>query len=169
MLTTAPGSTRKSIAESLIQPARYHDSCGWTADIHVDKALIVARIDLDWGACVVNDPESDLSCASIKSTMCCAPISSEGMSSSTSGVFDTEICVCAHCSSDTEIMFCAHCSSVTEIMFCMHCSSDTEIMFCAHCSSGMVLFTVTELEICLISAIWRCLAVSACSVILLGG
>ena len=59
MLTTAPRSTKKSIGESLIQPARYHDSRGWTADIHVDRALIVARIELDWGACVVSDPESD--------------------------------------------------------------------------------------------------------------
>ena len=58
-LTTAPGSPRKSIGESLIQPARYHDSRSWTADIHVDRALIVARIELDWGACVVSDPDSD--------------------------------------------------------------------------------------------------------------
>ena len=148
---TAPGSTRKSIAESLIQPARYHDSHGWTADIHVDRVLIVARIELDWGACVVSDPESELSCASTKCTMCCAPISAECMSSSTSVVLDTEICVCAHCCSDTEIMFCVHCSSVIEIMFCAHCTSDTEIMFCAQCSSGIIVFTVTELEICLIS------------------
>ena len=30
-----------------------------TANIHVDRALIVARIELDWGACVVSDPDSD--------------------------------------------------------------------------------------------------------------
>ena len=56
---TAPGSTRKSIGESLIYPVRYHDSRGWTADIHVDRVLIVARIELDCGACVISDPESD--------------------------------------------------------------------------------------------------------------
>ena len=57
--TLTPGSTRNSTGESLTQPARYHDSRSWTADIHVDRALIVARIKLDWGACVVSDPESD--------------------------------------------------------------------------------------------------------------
>ena len=30
-----------------------------TADIHVDRALIIAHIKLDWGACVVSDHESD--------------------------------------------------------------------------------------------------------------
>ena len=54
-------------------------------------------------------------------------------------------------------MCCAHfCSGIsvftdTEIWVCVHCSSDTEIAVCAHCSSGTIMFTGTELEICLIS------------------
>ena len=134
-----PGRLESLLVSSLIHPARYHDSRGWTADIHVDRALIVARIEFDWGACVVSDPHSDWSCASLKCTMCCAPDSSARISTSISAAFDTAVCLCVHCSSDTELIFCAHCTSVTEIMFCAHCSSD------------IILFTVTESEICLIS------------------
>ena len=61
--------------------------------------------------------------------MCCAPESSACISTSISVAFDTAVCLCAHC------------------------SSDTELMFCAHCSSDVILFTVTGLEICLISEI----------------
>ena len=60
-LTTAPGSTKNPIGESSIQPARYHDSRGCTAEIHADKALIVACTEFIWGACVVRDPASDRS------------------------------------------------------------------------------------------------------------
>ena len=60
-LTTAPGSTRNSIGESSIQPARYHDSRGCTAEIHADKALIVECTEFIWGACMVRDPASEWS------------------------------------------------------------------------------------------------------------
>ena len=63
-LTTAPGSTRKSMGESPIHPARYHDSLGCIADTHDDSALIVACMDCDCGACVIKEPVSEKSCAS---------------------------------------------------------------------------------------------------------
>ena len=68
----------------------YHDSRSWTADIHVDRALIVAHIELDWGACVVSDPASDWSCAPIKCTVCCVHFSS-GWSVFTGA--ESEICL----------------------------------------------------------------------------
>ena len=71
--------------------------------------------------------------------MCCAPDSSACISTSIYVAFDTAVCLCVYRSSDTELMFCVRCTSVTEIMFCAHCSSD------------VILFTVTESEICLIS------------------
>ena len=88
-LTTAPESTRKSMGESPIHPARYHDSLGCIADTHDDSALIVACMDCDCGACVIKEPVSEKSCVSSKCTICCVSVFSACISALITTVFDT--------------------------------------------------------------------------------
>ena len=98
-----------------------------TAEIQVKSELIVACMGFDWGDCVINDPASDRSRASSKCTTCCASVSSACISTSITSMFDFEMFVCARW------------------------SSAIEIMFCAHCPFGLIVFTITESVISLIS------------------
>ena len=151
-LTTAPGSTRKSMGESPIHPARYHDSRGWIAATRVDNALIVACVACDCGACVINDPASEKSCASSNCTMCCASVLFACISASITTVFESEMIFCVRASSNSDIMTCAQCSFCpsnltvydSELILCVRVSSSSEIMSCAQCSFEFSVFTVAS-------------------------
>ena len=140
------------MGESPIHPVRYHDSLGWIADTHDDSALIVACIDCDCGACVINDPASEKSCASSKCTMCCASVSSACISALITTVFNSELIFCVRASSNSEIIVCAQCSfcpsnitvSDSELILCVRASSNSELMPCAQCSFDFPVFTVVS-------------------------
>ena len=151
-LTTAPGSTRNSMGESPIHPARYHDSLGCIADTHDDSALIVACMDCDCGACVIKDPVSEKSRASSKCTICGASVSSACISALITTVFNSELTSCVRASSNCELIACAQCSfhssnsTVFEsgLVLCVRAPSNSEIIGCAQCSYCLSNMTVFE-------------------------
>ena len=140
------------MGESPIHPARYHDSLGWIADTHDDSALIVARIDSDWGACVIKEPVSEKSSASSKCNICCVSVPSACISALVVTVFNSELTSCVRASSNCEVIACVPCSfrlsnlTVFEsgLFFCMRAPSNSDIIGCAQCSFCLSNLTVFE-------------------------